>query len=189
MTSDESRLEQIAQETGLNPDEVRDTQLDDYNITGLQKSREGLYQRIKRKSTDYLVDVSAGWIFFTPIYTAMEHYIAGMDSGEVFKSRSAGLVAHAIAMRPTGMLRNALANKWNVTKESPWYKKVAVNVCAGTPIQAMMYSGMLAYSGASMDEIAVALPTGLAMAIPLFEPFGRWMDTWRKIWKKKPAIG
>lgn len=116
--------------------------------------RKGTYQKIKDTATDYLVDVSSGWTFFTPIYAMMEHYVVGMDSGKVFDSRSAGLVAHAIAMRPTGMLRNKLAKKWDVTKESPWYKKVAVNVCAGTPIQAVMYTGILAYSGASMDEIA-----------------------------------
>ena len=147
------------------------------------------------------MDVSAGWTFFTPIYAAMEHYVAGMDAGEVIDSRSAGmdagevidsrsagLVAHAIAMRPTGLLRNALAKKWNVTKKSPFYKKWAVNACAQTPMQTVMYTGMLAYAGASPKEIAIALPIGLAMAFPLFEPFGRWMDKWRKIWNKKPAI-
>ncbi len=149
----------------------------------------GLYQRIKDTATDYLVDVSAGWTFFTPIYAAMERFVAGMDVGEVVDSRTAGFVAHAIAMRPTGLLRNKLAKKWNVNKESPWYKKAAVNVCAATPIQAVMYTGMLTYAGVSMEEMAVALPTGLAIAVPLFEPFGRWMDRWRKFWKKKPAIG
>ena len=150
--------------------------------------RKGFYHRAKEGVANYLVDVSAGWTFFTPIYAAMEHYVADMDSEKVFSTRTAGLVAHAIAMRPTGILRNKLAKKWNVTKESSWYKKTAVNVCAGTPIQAVMYTGMLVYSGASMEEVAVALPTGLAMAIPLFEPFGRWMDKWRKMWGKKPAI-
>jgi len=152
------------------------------------EERRSLYERAKNITTDFLVDVSAGWTFFTPLYAAMEYYVAGMDAGEVFDSRSAGLVAHAIAMRPIGKLRNILANKWNVTKESPMYKKLAVNVCAGTPIQAVMYTGMLAYAGVSAEEIAVTLPTGLAMAIPLFEPFGRWMDKWRKILGKKPAI-
>ena len=135
------------------------------------EERRSLYERAKNIATDYLVDVSAGWTFFTPIYAAMEHYIAGMDSGEVFDSRSAGLVAHS-----------------NVTKQSPFYKKWAVNACAQTPIQTVMYTGMLAYAGASPQEIAIALPIGLAMAFPLFEPFGRWMDKWRKIWGKKPAI-
>ncbi len=152
------------------------------------EERKSLYERVKNTATNYLVDVSAGWTFFTPIYAAMEHYVAGMGAREVFDSRSAGLVAHAIAMRPTGLLRNALAKKWNVTKKSPFYKKWAVNACAQTPMQTVMYTGMLAYAGASPKEIAIALPIGLAMAFPLFEPFGRWMDKWRKIWNKKPAI-
>ncbi|MEK6934647.1 MAG: L-alanine exporter AlaE [Nanoarchaeota archaeon] len=152
------------------------------------EEKRSLYEKAKNVASDYLVDVSAGWTFFTPIYTAMEHYVAGMDSGEVFDSRSTGLVAHSVAMRPAGLLRNALAKKWNVSKQSPFYKKWAVNACAQTPIQAVMYTGMLAYAGASPQEIAIALPIGLAMAFPLFEPFGRWMDKWRKIWGKKPAI-
>ena len=159
-----------------------------YNPPKEKRSRYASMKELGNLATDYLVDVSAGWTFFTPIYAAMEHYVAGMDSGEVIDSRTAGLVAHAIAMRPNGLLRNALAKKWNVTKQSPFYKKWAVNACAQTPIQAVMYTGMLAYSGASVKEIAIALPIGLAMAFPLFEPFGRWMDKWRKIWGKDPAI-
>src|SRR3989338_6677287 len=96
------------------------------------------YRRMTKGVADWFVDVSAGWTFFTPVYAAMEHYVAGMDSEKVFDSRSAGMVANEIAMRPTGLLRNRLAKRWNVTKESSWYMKVAVNVCAGTPIQAIM---------------------------------------------------
>jgi hypothetical protein len=48
---------------------------------------------------------------------------------------------------------------------------------------------MLVASGASKEEIAVALPTGLAIGLGLTEPFGRWMDIWRKLWGKKVAIG
>jgi len=47
---------------------------------------------------------------------------------------------------------------------------------------------MLVASGASKEEIAVALPTGLAIGLGLTEPFGRWMDIWSKMWGKKPAI-
>lgn len=172
----EKRLEEYhplsSEQTSLNP----------------KTEKKSLYEKVKDLAANYIVDVSSGWTFFTPIYGAMESFVVGMDSEKVLKSRLAGLVGHAIAMRPTGLLRNALAKKWNVTKESPFYKKWAVNACAQTPIQAVIYTGMLIYSGASLDEIKVALPIGLAIAFPLFEPFGWWMDTWRKFWGKKPAI-
>jgi len=156
--------------------------------TGQPKERKDFYERARDSLTNYIVDVSAGWTFFTPTYAAMEYLITGMSSEEVLKSRLAGLVAHSIAMRPTGLLRNKLAKKWGVTKQSRFYKKWAVNACAQTPIQAVLYTSMLLYSGASPEEISVALPLGLAIAFPLSEPFGRWMDRWRKVWGKEAAI-
>ena len=142
------------------------------------------------RATNYLVDVSAGWTFFTPVCAAIEHFAAGMEPKEILKSRAAGILAHGIAMRPTGMVRNALAKKWNVTKESPLYQKIAVNACALTPIQAVLYTGMLAYAGVppGSNEYIAAMSTVLPTTLALSEPFGRWMDKWRTMWGKKPAI-
>lgn len=137
--------------------------------------------------TDYATDVTASWTFYTPAYGIIE-YFAGMDAQEITKARVMSLAVHAGIGRPVGKIRNALANKWEVTKESPWYKQIGVNVCSVMPIQAVLYSSMLIASGASKEEIAVALPTGLVIGLGLSEPYGRWMDIWRKMWGKKAAI-
>ncbi len=158
------------------------------NVTSGTYDQRSFYQKAKDAATNYLVDVSSGWIFFTPLYAAMEYFAFDGDFEKIKRSRGAALVAHAIAMRPTGKLRNYFAKKWNVNKKSPFKKRLAVNVTAGTPIQALLYTGALLYSGASINEFLVALPTGLAIGAPLFEPFGLWMDKWRKIWGKEQAI-
>ena len=145
--------------------------------------KKSLYQSF----TDYATDVTAAWIFYTPTYGIIE-YFAGMESKEIMKARGMSLVVHAAIGRPVGNLRNILVDKGIVTKESPWYKQIGVNVCSVLPIQAVLYSSMLVASGASKEEIAVALPTGLAIGLGLTEPFGRWRDIWRKMWGKKPAI-
>lgn len=157
-------------------------------ISPIAKESDSLRKKTFYQSfTDYATDVTAAWTFYTPAYGIIE-YFAGMDSKEIMKARGMSLVVHAAIGRPVGKLRNALADRWGITKESPWYKQVGVNICSVMPIQAVLYSSMLVASGASKEEIAVALPTGLAIGLGLTEPFGRWMDIWRKMWGKKPAI-
>ena len=170
------KLEQIAETSGEKHSLVR-------------RAYNNVYKTIT--SPIYWTDVSSGWTFFTPICAAIEHYgRAHMEWSKVGISRSLAMAAHMIAMRPTGKIRNALAAKWGVTKESPIYKKLAVNACALTPIQAALYTGMLACAGVYPDSETYrdAMLTVIPTTLVLSEPFGRWQDFWRGLWGRERAI-
>lgn len=145
-------------------------------------------QRAKDVTTNYLVDVSAGISFYAPIMATGEHFLAGMDGPEVLKSRLGSAVMQLICMRPIGMLRNASAKYFGLIKESPWYQKTASDVASTLAIQLPTYALALHYSGASLEEGTKALALGSVVTTVSGRLFGRYMDGWRKMWGKKPAI-
>ena len=175
-------LEKIAEkqdaETALPIDDVR--------------VRRGIYQRVKEAAANYLVDVSAGLIFYNPIMAAGEYLIAGMENPQVLKSRIGASIAQAICMRPSGMLRNVSAQHFGLTRESPWYQKAASDIGCILALQIPAYSTALYKAGASYEQGLRAL--GIAIAVTALTnngtkiAFGKWMDTWRKVWGKKQAI-
>lgn len=145
-----------------------------------QSSAGGLFKSAKR----YLVDTSAGWLFYTPVMAASEYFIAGMDGGEIGEARLAGALVQAAVMRPYGRFRDYWKSTWNVTPESSRMKKFLVDTTATLLFQTPVYAGILYASGASLREIAVALPTGLAVSAASGRPYGCVIDRWRKVWEK-----
>lgn len=140
----------------------------------------------------YGVDVLSGWIYYTPTYAAQE-LIAGKDIDTVVKTRLIGMVAHTISIRPMGLLRNYVAKKWNVTSESSLTDKIKVNLVAITPVQAVVYAGMLAggmaWSGhydwkSSLYAWVVGVGLGVAHSIP----YGFTQDKIRRFFGVTPAI-
>lgn len=140
----------------------------------------------------YAVDVLSGWLYYTPTY-ALQELAAGEDASTIIKTRLIGLAAHAVAMRPTGLLRNYVAEKWNVTQDSSLMDKFKVNLVAVTPIQAAVYAGMLAggmaWSG-NYNLKASLCAWGIGVGLGAFHsfPFGYVQDRVRKFFGVKPAI-
>ncbi|GEM_PF-811369 len=154
--------------------------------------RKSLYQRAKDAVTNYLVDVSAGLIFYSPIMATGEYLIAGMDGEKVLQTRLGASLAQAICMRPSGMLRNWSAEKFGLTKETPWYKKGLSDTLSILSLQIPAYSIALYNAGASIEQWGKAI--GVATLVTAITNngtklgFGKWMDFWRGIWGKKKAI-
>jgi len=121
-----------------------------------------------------------------------EHFIAGMDNKEVLKARIGASIAQAICMRPSGMLRNASAEYFGLTKESPWYQKGLSDTASILALQIPAYSIVLYEAGASWGEYGKALATATVITTIMNNGtklgFGKWMDFWRGIWGKKKAI-
>lgn len=155
---------------------------------GSYDESRGLYQKFKDTATNYLVDVSAGLMFYNPVMATGEYLVAGMDGSEVMKSRLGASLMQAICMRPIGKLRNASAKLFGITKESPWYQKWASDVASTLVVQLPTYATALYFAGASLEEGATALGMGAAVTATSGRFFGKWMDTWRKTWGKEPAI-
>lgn len=141
---------------------------------------------------NYSVDVLSGWLYYTPTY-ALQEIAAGKDIETVAKTRLIGMAAHTIAMRPTGLLRNYFANKWNVTEGSPLIDKIKVNLVAVTPIQSVVYASMLlggmAWSG-NYDWKASLYAWGVGVGLGAFHafPYGYVQDKVRSFCGVTPAI-
>jgi len=141
----------------------------------------------------YGVDVASGWLYYTPTY-AVQELAAGKDIDTVIKTRLIGMVAHAAAMRPIGLLRNYVAKKWNVTQDSSLVDKMKVNLVAVTPVQAVVYAGMLAggmaWSGNyDIKSSVYAWTIGVGLGALHSVPYGFVQDQVRRFFGIKPAIG
>ncbi|MEK6830291.1 MAG: hypothetical protein AABY15_09315 [Nanoarchaeota archaeon] len=141
---------------------------------------------------NYSVDVLSGWAYYTPTY-ALQELAAGKDIDTIIKTRLIGLAAHAVAMRPIGLLRNKFAKKWNVTQDSPLKDKVKLNFAIVTPVQATVYAGMLmggmAWSGNyDLESSLYAWGVGVGLGALHSVPYGFVQDKVRKFFGVKPAI-
>ncbi len=156
----------------------------------------GLISRCKENSErafyKYCVDVGSGWIYYTLTY-ALQELASGKDTESVIKTRAIGLLAHAVVMRPVGMLRNYVAERWKVTDESSIADKIKVNLVTVTPPQAITYGAMLmggmAWSGHyDWKSSAIAWGVGVALGTLHSAPYGWFQDKFRKAFGVQPAI-
>lgn len=141
---------------------------------------------------NYSVDVGSGWLYYTPTY-ALQELAAGKDIETVIKTRVIGMAVHAGIMRPTGLLRDYFANKWSVTKDSSLSDKIKMNIAAVTPIQSIVYAGMLvggmAWSGNYDWKASIyAWGAGVALGALHAVPYGYVQDGVRTFFGVKPAI-
>jgi len=159
-------------------------------------------ESFRSKAYTYAVDVMSGWMYYTPTYALQEGLaryvcqgtVTDADIDTIVKTRLIGLGFHAIAMGPIGIVRNHVAKKWDVTKESPLVEKLKVNATAITPIQSFVYAGMLTggmwWSGNWYIQSSVyawGLGVGLGVAHSIL--YGFVQDKVRTFFGVKPAIG
>jgi hypothetical protein len=144
-------------------------------------------QYLRNVVTNYLVDTSAGIIYFAPPMALIE-YAAGMDTPEVLKARAFAAGSHMLITRPYGKFREWWAKYWGADAESSHLKKFVVDTSALIMIATPLYATALSVAGASLKEGSIALPIGITFGVFSGRPFGWWMDKWRKLWKKKPLL-
>lgn len=141
---------------------------------------------------NYCVDVASGWAYYTPMY-ALQEAASGKDFETIYKTRLIGLAAHALVMRPVGLLRNYVAKKMNVTNESSIWDKMKVNLLSVTPPQAIVYGAMLAGGMAlsgnyDFRSSAIAWGMGIGLGALHSFPYGWFQDKFRKTFGVRPAI-
>ncbi|MDP1695261.1 MAG: hypothetical protein Q8L34_07035 [Candidatus Woesearchaeota archaeon] len=140
----------------------------------------------------YSVDVSSGWLYYTTTY-GLQELLAQTDHDTVYETRKIGMLVHAAVMRPIGWLRNKIAEKMHVTKESPLVDKMKVNALAIVPIQAFVYAGMLMggmYRTGNWEwkSTATAWTIGMLTAVPHSLFYGPIQDRYRRFFGIAPAI-
>ncbi|MFC1710625.1 L-alanine exporter AlaE [Nanoarchaeota archaeon] len=158
------------------------------NISGVGKS--SLLERISKGAgniKDWASSASAGWVFYTPIMTPIEYYGAGMDGLEVLTSRLFnGILGHSIGLPLYQKSKEIMYKTFKVSEKSSKLKKGIVNALAFAPVHPPTYALLLTFSGASLEEMKIALPAGLAVVMatsPVFSPFMEWWRT--KVLKQK----
>lgn len=157
--------------------------------TGVQTERKTSHSKnIAEAIKNYVVDTSASWMFYMPSLAASEYFIAKMEPLEVVKSRLFAMGVHALVMRPYGKVRQWWADRWNADEHSSKLKKFAVDTSASVLYQIPVYSAILYFSGVSLEEAAVALPSGLAIGTVSGRLYGYWLDKWRRVWKRKTTL-
>lgn len=103
---------------------------------------------------------------FSLTFALNEKLIAGMDWGEVGKTRLAAVVGNTIIGRPYGIYRNWVMKKLHVREDSHWLKKYLADVGTFATGQTPFYLVFLAVAGAEGAEMAKAA-TFLTLAAPL----------------------
>ena len=97
--------------------------------------------------------------------------------------------AHLFIGRFYGKSREVWADKvWKADANSSGLKKLGCEITGMIACQLPIYAGILKLSGASVEEIAAALPAGLILGASTARPYGWFSDRWRKAWGTKPVL-
>jgi hypothetical protein len=131
----------------------------------------------------------ASFLFWSVPFAPMELGM-GKPLKEVAIMRGAAAFAHVKFGKYVQPLREKLADKWGVYKDSSWIKKQAVNVAATAIIQPPTYLAILTATAILRDHsfqeftqtVAYAMPRGWTYSIPLAPVFGLYLD---KFWGLK----
>ena len=148
----------------------------------------------KETLPNYIVDLSAGLLFYNPLMAGIvEPFVGGMTGAQIFNSRIAASATQGVTMRPTGALRNRRAKYFGITPESPWYMKARRDIGALLAYQIPAYATSLYLSGADLIEKGPKAMLGAIALTALTNngtkwSFGSWMDYWRGLWGKKKAF-
>lgn len=115
-------------------------------------------------------------VFIAPMMYATE-LISGLQSSQSLKSRTIALgVNFFVAMPYNNWFRPKIYDMLGVKDDSSEYKKNIANRVAFAAHQLPLYAGILLAAGASAEQIAVALPTGVAVGVATAGRFQNFMD-------------
>lgn len=132
----------------------------------------------------YLLDVTASWMFYTPLMAEAEYFIVGLEPLQIFYSRTFASAIGAMTMRPYGMFRDWWKKKWHVTTASSRLKKFAVDTSAMLIFQIPTYSSILYAAGVAPKQIALALPPAALIGMLSGRAYGFFLDSWRSFWNR-----
>jgi hypothetical protein len=136
----------------------------------------------------YLVDTAARIVFYVPAIGVWEKWVAGMENGEVLRSRTGAVLVNLVAGRLHGKVREWLSGITGVGPHSPPSRKLLLDTLSGSLVGLVTYGSVLYLSGASLDEAAIALPFGLLFTSSTGRPFGRFLDLCRRLSGTTPVL-
>ncbi|MBN2566695.1 L-alanine exporter AlaE [Candidatus Woesearchaeota archaeon] len=115
-------------------------------------------------------------LFMTPVMSLSE-IIAGLEGSQSLKARALALGVNFFVAMPYNSWFKPLVYEWmHVTETSSDAMRGLANRAAFALHQIPLYAGILAVSGASLEQMAVVLPTGVAVGTAIAGRFQRFMD-------------
>jgi len=115
-------------------------------------------------------------LFIAPMMYLSET-LCGLEGSQSLKSRAIAFgVNFFVAMPYNNWFKPKVYELMGVDEFSPDYKKDLANRVAFAAHQLPLYLGILATAGATIEQIAVALPTGVAVGIATAGKFQKFMD-------------
>ncbi len=87
-----------------------------------------------------------------------------------------------------GKFREYWAKRCKTDADSSRLRKFVTDTFGGLIFYTPIYSAMMGLSGASPEEIALALPAGLTIGTMMSRPYGLFLDKWRKKFGIKPVL-
>jgi len=121
-------------------------------------------------------DTVAGITFSIGVGMANELLIAGMTFEQSLKSRLMSIPLNAVLSRPYGMYRDWVYKITDTKADSSQLKKFFIDLGTFITGQITLYAGILAVSGASLKQIAVACASMTVLSPFLGRPMGVWYD-------------
>jgi len=156
---------------------------------GRQESRlEKLVRTARTEFKEYLVDTSASLIYANTIFGAGEYFIARMEPDELLRTRIGMSLIGCVIYRPFGKIREYWARFWDTDAKSSKAKKFLTDVSGNVAFFAPIYTGVMYLSGASWQEMCMALPAGMLTATITARPYGMFLDRWREMFGTKPTL-
>lgn len=126
----------------------------------------------------FLADTSAMVIFSTLLGLFVEIVLAGLDPTQSIRIRLAAIPVMLITGRPYGIYRDKLF-AWFGDRRRSRFRTLAIDSIANATFQTPLYIALLAWGGASCEQMLVAAVSIIAIASVSGRPYGLFLNMWR----------
>lgn len=129
-----------------------------------------------------IVDTLATIVFFTILAALTELFIAGMDPGEVLRTRIVMMPLMVLTGRPYGIWRDWF---FMATRPTVSWSKALVDGIAFLSFQLPIYALVLFAVGADRREILTTLTSAALLMFVVSRPFGLYLEAVRRYWGRR----
>jgi len=127
-----------------------------------------------------LADTFALIIFCTVAAGLVELLVVGLSADQLLHTRLAAIPAIIVTARPYGIWRDMVFRHFKVNEASP-ARAVAFDTVAFVGFQGPVYALILLLAGASLAQIALAIPAAAVAMILAGRPYGVFLDWVRRV--------
>lgn len=128
----------------------------------------------------FLVDTSAMVIFSTLLGAFVEIVLAKLEPNQSISIRLAAIPLMLATGRPYGLYRDYLFDRFG-NERATQLRSLLIDSAANTTFQVPLYLGLLAWGGASPQQMLIAATSIVIIASISGWPYGVFLNYWRKL--------